>query len=116
MVDVIPERGDLLGTARLAFDLADGAAVYHARGEAGALMEDDRRERAVLRQRHYRFVGDLRAGRGGVDDEDQRLAGALDHLDGGAGGAQIMRARPHRDENEVAELDDVADRRLDRRR
>ena len=53
------------------------------------------------------------ARRRGVDDEDQRLVEALDELDGGAGGAQIMRARARRDDDEIGEGDDFGDGRLD---
>ena len=62
------------------------------------------------------FVGDLGLGRGGVDDEDQRLAGAVAQIDGGADGAQIVRARAGRNDDQLGDRDDALDRHGDRRR
>ena len=64
-------------------------------------MDGDRRHRAVLRQGHGGFAGDARARRGGVDDEDQRLAVALGDVDRGAHRAQIVRAGPGRHDHQI---------------
>jgi hypothetical protein len=61
-------------------------------------------------------LGDLGLRRGGVDHEDQRLAGPLAQIDRGADGAQIMRARPGRDDNQFGDRDHRLDGHGDRRR
>ena len=70
----------------------------------------------MLRQRDRGFVGDLGLGRRGVDDEDQRLAGAVAEIDGGADGAKVVRARTGRDDDQLGDRDDALDRHGDRRR
>ena len=51
-----------------------------------------------------------------VDDEDQRLAGAVAQVDGGADGAKVVRARPGRNDDQLGDRDDRLDRHGDRRR
>ena len=51
-----------------------------------------------------------------VDDEDQRLAGALAQIDRGADGAQVVRARASRHDDQLGDADDRLDRHGDRRR
>ena len=79
-------------------------------------MERDRGDRAVLRQRDRGLVGDFRLGRRGVDDEDERLAGAIAQIDGGADGAQVVRRRASWDDDQLGDVDDALDRHGDRRR
>ena len=69
----------------------------------------------MLRQCDSGFVSDLGLGRRGVDDEDQRLARAIAQVDRGADGAQIVRARAGRDDNQLGYGDDALDRHGDRR-
>ena len=51
-----------------------------------------------------------------VNDEDERLAQPLHDIDRGAGGAQIVRRGPRRDEDEIGLADHFDDGRLDRGR
>jgi hypothetical protein len=103
------------GTPRR-IDFHHRAAVDHRSGEIGAVVDGDRRDGAVLRQRDRGFGGDPRLGRGAVNHEDQRLAGAVAQIDRGAHGAQIVRARAGRDYDQFGDLDHALDRHGDRRR
>src|SRR5262249_55052496 len=114
--DVVPQPGDLFSAARLALDLTNGPAVDHARGKTRALVKDHGCKSSMLRKRHNRFVGDTSPGSRAVDHEYQRLAYTLYRLHRSTNGAQIMRARSHRDDDQVAKLDDISDSRLDRGR
>ena len=51
-----------------------------------------------------------------VDDEDQRLAGAVAQVDRGADGAKVVRARAGRDDDQFGDGDNALDRHGDRRR
>src|SRR3546814_8623846 len=66
---------DLLNFARgfaLGIGFHHGPAVDHRGSEIGAVMERNRRNRAMLRHGDRRLISDLGARRGGVDDEQQR--------------------------------------------
>src|SRR5438270_8637187 len=82
--DIVPKLDHLLGGTATRIDFHDRTAVNHRRGEISAVMDGDRSDGAVLRQRDRGLVGDLGLGSRCVDDEDQRLAGAVAQIDGGA--------------------------------
>jgi len=63
-----------------------------------------------------RLGGDVRARRGAVDDEQKLLARPARHLDGHADRAQIVRARPRRNDDQVGYGDHLLDRGSERRR
>jgi hypothetical protein len=111
--DILPELLHLLGGAAVGIDLHHRAAVDHRGGIIGAVVEGDGGDGAVLRECDRGLVGDPRLGGGSVDDEDERLAGALAQVDGGADGAKVVRARPGRDEDQLGDLDDALDRHGD---
>ena len=71
------------------------------------MVDGDRGDGAVLRQSDRGLVGDLGLRGGAVDDEDERLAGAFAQIDGGADGAQIVRAGAGRDDDQLGDLDDA---------
>ena len=79
------------------------------------MMQGDRRNGAVLRKRNGSFRSNLCLGRRGVDHEDQRLAGTFAEIDGGADGAQIMRAGTGRNNDQFGHRDDRLDCHGDRR-
>ena len=60
--------------------------------EIGAVVDGDRRHRAMLRQRDGGFIGDLGLGGRGIDDEDQRLPCAVAKVDRRTDGAKVVRA------------------------
>ncbi len=70
----------------------------------------------MLRQRDRRFRGDARPLRRSVYHEDERLVERLHQLDRTADGAQIVRARTCRDDDEVGDAHHVRDRGGDRGR
>ncbi len=94
LLDIEPQVADLLGRGRSRHHFAHGAPVDHAGGEIHPVMDDDRRHRAVLRQRNGGFPGDAGARRGGIDDKDHRLAMAFGDVDRRAHGAQVVRTGP----------------------
>ena len=114
--DVVPEQPDLPGRAALGLELADRAAVDHRGREVDPLLDEDRRHRAVLGQRHDRVRGDLGAQVGGVDHEHHAAMRALDHVDRAGDRAQIVRARPGRDDHQAGDVDHPLDRHVDRGR
>ena len=69
--DIIPQLDHFARRAAVGIDFHHRAAVDHRGGEIGAVVERDRSDGAVLRQRDRGFVGDLGLGRRGVDDEQQ---------------------------------------------
>jgi hypothetical protein len=56
---------------------------------------------AVLRQCDRGFVSDLGLGRRRIDDEDERLAGAVAEVDCRADGAKVVRAWTRRDDDQL---------------
>ena len=61
--DIIPQLGHFAGRAAVGIDFHHRAAVDHRGGEIGAVVERDRGDGAVLRQRDRGFIGDLGLGR-----------------------------------------------------
>ena len=82
--DIGPELLDLLRRAALGIKVHDRAPVDHRGREIGAVMDSDRRHRAVLGERDRRLGRDPGLGRCSVDHEDERLARALAQIDGRA--------------------------------
>src|SRR6476469_5660573 len=108
--NIFPQLGHFLGRAALRIDFHHRSAVDHRGGEIGAVVEGDGSDGAVLRKRDRGFIGDLGLGGRRVDDEDQRLAGAIAQIDRGADGAKVVRARTRRDHDQLGHGDDALDR------
>jgi hypothetical protein len=70
----------------------------------------------MLRKGDGRLAGDLGLGRRGIDDKDERLARALAQINRGTHGAQIMRARTGRHDNQFGDRYDALNSHGDSRR
>ena len=84
--------------------------------KVGAVVNGDGSNGAMLRQGDGGFVGDLGFRGRRVDDEDQRLAGAVAEIDRRADGAEIVRARTGRNDDQLGNGDDALDGHGDGRR
>src|ERR1044071_9469016 len=114
--DIIPELGDLGIRAALRVDFHDGAAVDHRGREVRAVVKRDWSNRAVLRKRDGRLIGDLGLRRRRIDDEDERLAGPVAKIDRRTNGAKVVRAWAGRNDDQLGDGDDALNCHGDRRR
>src|SRR4051812_39818387 len=76
-LQVGPEPRDLIGGLGAWVELDSGAAIRHRRGEVDPMVQHHGSHRPVLRQSDRRLGRDAGAGGCRIDDEDDRLSGAL---------------------------------------
>src|SRR5579884_2356273 len=101
--DIFPKFADFLCRATLGINFHDGTTVDHRCREVGSMMQRNRRNRSMLRECNGRLVGDLGFRRGCVDDKDEWLARPIAKVDRRADGAQVMRTRPGRNNDQFGD-------------
>ena len=70
----------------------------------------------MLRQRHRGGGGQQLLRIAPIDDENERLAGGFDQLDGGADGARVVAIGQGRDDDQIGKRNDALEVRVGRRR
>lgn len=103
--EVCPQARNFVGGFRFPGELHDGASVGHAGGEVDTLPDEHRGNRPVARQQCDGFRRYLGPAEGGIDHKDERFAEMFDQFNRRHHRADVVRAWPRRDNDEIGKFD-----------